>query len=37
MKAFRQIRPLAGNLLVPYVLWLLFAAYLNAAVWWLNG
>lgn len=37
MAAFRQASPLAGKLLLPYVLWLLFAAYLNAAVWWLNG
>lgn len=36
MAAFRDIRPLAGNLLIPYVLWLLFAAYLNAAIWLLN-
>ncbi len=26
----------AGLLLVPYFLWTLFAAVLNAAVWWLN-
>lgn len=28
--------PLAGALQIPYVLWLLFAAYLNAAAWQLN-
>ena len=37
MAAFRKISPLAAKLLIPYVLWLLFAAYLNVAVWWLNG
>lgn len=36
MAAFRNIQPLAGNLLIPYVLWLLLAAYLNAGVWLLN-
>lgn len=36
MAAFRDIRPLAGNLLIPYVIWLLFAAYLNASIWLLN-
>lgn len=34
--AFRQVSRAAAWLLVPYVLWLLFAAYLNAAVWVLN-
>nr|WP_300186236.1 TspO/MBR family protein [uncultured Agathobaculum sp.] len=37
MAAFRKISPLAAKLLIPYVMWLLFAAYLNVAVWWLNG
>jgi tryptophan-rich sensory protein len=27
----------AASLLIPYVLWSAFAAYLTAAVWWLNG
>lgn len=27
---------LAGALFVPYVLWVAFAALLNAALWWLN-
>ncbi|WP_373165689.1 TspO/MBR family protein [Agathobaculum sp. Marseille-P7918] len=34
--AFRQINPTAAWLLVPYALWLLFATYLNAAIWLLN-
>lgn len=34
--AFWRIRPLAGALLVPYLLWVSFAAALNFAVWRLN-
>ncbi len=34
---FYQVRPLAGYLQIPYIVWLLFAAYLNAGVWVLNG
>jgi translocator protein len=34
--AFWRIRPLAGALLVPYLLWVSFAATLNFAVWRLN-
>lgn len=34
--AFWKISPTAAWLLVPYVLWLLFAAYLNTAIWLLN-
>lgn len=33
---FWRIRPLAGALLVPYVLWVGFASALNYAVWQLN-
>lgn len=33
---FRQIRPLAGVLMVPYLLWLCFAAALNSAIANLN-
>lgn len=36
MIAFRAINPVAAGLMVPYLLWLLFAAYLNAAIWFLN-
>ena len=34
--AFWRIRPLAGALLVPYLLWVSFAAALNYTVWQLN-
>ena len=33
---FRQVRPGAQKLLIPYLLWVSFAVYLNAGVWWLN-
>jgi benzodiazapine receptor len=33
---FWRIRPVAGALLVPYLLWVSFAAALNYAVWQLN-
>ena len=35
--SFARIRKLAGWLLVPYLLWVSFAAYLNLGVWLLNG
>lgn len=34
--AFGRIRPLAGYLLVPYVLWVSFALVLNGTIWLLN-
>lgn len=34
--AFWRIRPLAGILLLPYLLWVSFAAVLNYTVWQLN-
>lgn len=34
--AFWRIRPLAGALLIPYLLWVSFASALNYAVWQLN-
>lgn len=34
---FYRIRKTSGALLIPYVLWILFAAYLNLQVWLLNG
>lgn len=34
--AFWRVRPIAGALLIPYLLWVSFAAILNAAVWQLN-
>ena len=36
INAFRKIRPLAGKLNIPYLLWLCLAAWLNAAVWIMN-
>ncbi len=34
---FRQIDPPAALLQLPYLVWLTFAAYLSAGVWYLNG
>jgi tryptophan-rich sensory protein len=34
--AFWRVRPLAGALLIPYLLWVSFAAFLNYALWQLN-
>ena len=34
--AFWRVRPVAGMLLVPYLLWVTFAAALNFALWRLN-
>ena len=33
---FRKVDPLAAWLQIPYLLWLTFAAYLSAGVWYLN-
>ena len=33
---FRKADSLAAKLQIPYLLWLTFAAYLNAGVWYLN-
>ena len=33
---FWRISPAAGWLMVPYLLWVTFAAYLNAGIWILN-
>ena len=35
--AFRRQNRTAGYLLIPYLVWVTFAAYLNAGVWYLNG
>jgi benzodiazapine receptor len=34
--AFWRVRPLAGALLIPYLMWVSFAAALNFSVWQLN-
>ena len=34
--SFWRVRPLAGALLIPYLLWVSFASVLNYAVWQLN-
>lgn len=34
--SFLRVQALAGLLLVPYVAWVCFAAYLNAGLWYLN-
>ena len=34
--SFWQIRPLAGVLLTPYLLWVSFASVLNYRIWQLN-
>ncbi|MEQ6887376.1 tryptophan-rich sensory protein [Halomonas sp. CS7] len=37
LRRFARVSPVAAWLLVPYLAWVSFAAYLNAATWWLNG
>jgi tryptophan-rich sensory protein len=34
--SFWRVRPLAGILLIPYLLWVSFASVLNYSVWQLN-
>jgi tryptophan-rich sensory protein len=34
--AFSRVKPLAGALLIPYLLWVSFASALNYSVWQLN-
>ncbi len=36
MMRYKKIRPLAAYLQIPYLLWVMFATYLNAAIWFLN-
>jgi benzodiazapine receptor len=33
---FRRLEALAAALLIPYLLWVSYATYLNAGNWWLN-
>jgi benzodiazapine receptor len=34
---FGKINKIAGYLLIPYLVWVAFAAVLNASIWWLNS
>lgn len=36
IKTFYKINKVAGNLLIPYLLWVSFAAFLNYNIWILN-
>lgn len=36
IRAFREINVNAAYLMLPYLLWVTFAAYLNLSIWWLN-
>lgn len=36
IRQFAKLSPPAALLNLPYLLWLTFAAYLNAGIWWLN-
>jgi len=33
---FSKINKVAGYLFIPYLLWVSFAMFLNASIWWLN-
>ncbi len=37
IRAFTKIKELAGDLLLPYLLWVSFAGYLNLGIYLLNG
>ena len=36
IRSFSRISKTAAYLNIPYLVWLTFAAYLNAGIWWLN-
>jgi tryptophan-rich sensory protein len=36
LRAFLRVRPVAGWLLVPYLIWVGFATVLNFTLWWMN-
>lgn len=36
IRKFSSISKIAAYMNIPYLIWLTFAAYLNAGVWWLN-
>ncbi len=35
-RLFYRIRPAAGYLMMPYILWVSYATILNGTIWWLN-
>lgn len=37
VRSFRRVHPVAAALLLPYLLWTGYAAYLNAGFWWVNS
>ncbi|WP_046861964.1 TspO/MBR family protein [Microvirga massiliensis] len=37
VRAFMNVDPLSGWLLVPYAAWVCYATALNASIWWLNA
>lgn len=37
MRSAARVDRLASACLAPYLAWVLFATYLNAGIWWLNG
>ncbi len=36
IRQYRKISPPAAYLQIPYAVWVAFAGYLNAGIWWLN-
>lgn len=36
IRSFYRIKPVAAYLQIPYLIWILFASYLNFGVYWLN-
>lgn len=36
IRSFLRVQRLAAGLMVPYLVWTLYAFYLNAGFWWLN-
>lgn len=37
IRQFRRVDKTAAMLLIPYLVWVCYATYLNAGYWWLNG
>lgn len=36
IKLFKEVKPLAAFINIPYLLWVSFATVLNISIWWLN-